>query len=76
MCCGAKSTRKDPRPGEKKMPKGSKNTFMYMYKVPLREVTICRGVAKERNEKHPAWTTYRYAANSRISIGLVSRYYI
>ena len=38
VCNRAESTRKDPRPKEKKMPKGEKNTFMYMYKVPLRDV--------------------------------------
>ena len=29
VCHGAKSTRKDPRPEDKKMPKGEKNTFMH-----------------------------------------------
>ena len=37
-CHGAESTKKDPRLEEKKMPKGQKNTFIYMYKVPLRDV--------------------------------------
>ena len=37
-CHGAESTSKDPRPEEKKRPNGQKNTFMYMYKVPLRDV--------------------------------------
>ena len=30
-CHRAESTRKDPRPEEKKMPKGQKNTFIYVY---------------------------------------------
>ena len=30
-CHGAESTRKDPRPEEKKMSKGRQNTFIYMY---------------------------------------------
>ena len=37
VCHGAEGTR-DPRPEEKKMPKGEKNTFLYMYNVPLRDV--------------------------------------
>ena len=37
-CHGAESTRKDPRPEEKKMLKVQKNTFIYLYKVPLRDV--------------------------------------
>ena len=37
-----------------------------MYKVPLREEA--RGVAQERNEKHPAWNEYHYAGNRRIKI--------
>ena len=37
---GAESTRKDPRPEEKKMPEDEKNTFIYMYKVPLRDVCV------------------------------------
>ena len=37
-CHGAESTRKGPRSEEKKMPKGEKNTFLYMYNVPLRDV--------------------------------------
>ena len=32
VCHGAESTRKDPRPEEKKMSKGEKNTFVYLYK--------------------------------------------
>ena len=36
---------------------------IYIYMVPLREVT--RGVAQERNEKHPAWKEYHYAGNRR-----------
>ena len=45
VCHGAESTRKDPRPEEKKMPTCAKNTFVYMYKVPLRDVgdVISRG---------------------------------
>ena len=35
---GAESTRTDSRTEEKKMPKGKKNTFLYMYKVSLRDV--------------------------------------
>ena len=35
VCHGAESTRKDPRPEEKKMPKSEKNTFICMFKVPL-----------------------------------------
>ena len=31
MFHGAASTRKDARPEEKKMPKGKKNAFLYMY---------------------------------------------
>ena len=30
-CHGAVSTRKDPRPEEKEMPMGQKNTFIYIY---------------------------------------------
>ena len=42
------------------------------YKVPLREVGIDRGVAQERNEKHPAWNEYHYAGNtSNSSIRIV-----
>ena len=44
-------------------------TSLYMhisYKVPLREEA--RGVAQERNEKHPAWNEYHYAGNRRIKI--------
>ena len=37
-CHGVESTGKDPRPEEHKMPKGQKYTFIYMYKVPLRDV--------------------------------------
>ena len=40
-----------------------------IHKVPLREVA--RGVAQERNEKHPAWNEYHYAGNSRIVIVLI-----
>ena len=60
-CHGAESARKDPRPEEKKMPKGQKkhNIYVYIiYKVPLREVAT--GVAQERNEEHPAWNEYHY----------------
>ena len=35
-CHGAESTRKDARSEEKKMSKGQKNTFLYMYKTSLR----------------------------------------
>ena len=31
VCHGANSKRKDPRPEEKRMPKGEKNTFIYTY---------------------------------------------
>ena len=31
MCHGDESTWKDPRPEGKKMPKGEKNTFIYVY---------------------------------------------
>ena len=31
VCRGAENTRNDPRPEEKKMPKGDKNTFLYIY---------------------------------------------
>ena len=37
-CHGTESTRKDPRPEEKKMPKSEKNTYLYVYKVPLPDV--------------------------------------
>ena len=30
-CHGAESTRKDPRPEDKKIPKDQKNTFIYIY---------------------------------------------
>ena len=40
-----------------------------VYKVPLREVA--RGVAQERNEKHPVWNEYHYAGNSAIRIILI-----
>ena len=41
VCHGAESTRKDPRPEKKKMPRGEKThlyTPEYMYKVPLWDV--------------------------------------
>ena len=45
---------------------------MNVYKVPLREVA--RGVAQERNEKHPAWNEYHYAGNNRIMIALILKF--
>ena len=35
---GAESTKKNPWPEERKMPKGEKIIFLYVYKVPLRNV--------------------------------------
>ena len=36
-CHGAESTRKGPRPEEKQMPKGQKDTFIRMYRISLRK---------------------------------------
>ena len=39
------------------------------YKVPLREVA--RGVAQERNERHPAWNEYHDAETNTMRIVLI-----
>ena len=40
VCHGTESTRKDPRPEEKEMPKGEKNTFIYIQGPPSRCVKV------------------------------------
>ena len=44
------------------------NTESVLYNIQGSPPEEGRGVAQERNEKHPAWNEYHYAGNRRIKI--------